>query len=45
MNGALTGLITTEGFRDEMEYRRGFKESIWDVRLATPDRSRRGGGD
>jgi N-methylhydantoinase A len=36
MNGALTGLITTEGFRDEMEYRRGFKESIWDVRLAPP---------
>jgi N-methylhydantoinase A len=26
MNGALTGLITTEGFRDEVEYRRGFKE-------------------
>jgi N-methylhydantoinase A len=23
MNGALTGLITTEGFRDEIEYRRG----------------------
>lgn len=36
MNGALTGLITTEGFRDEMEYRRGFKESIWDVRLDAP---------
>jgi N-methylhydantoinase A len=36
MNGALTGLITTEGFRDEMEYRRGFKESIWDVRLLPP---------
>jgi N-methylhydantoinase A len=36
MKGALTGLITTEGFRDEMEYRRGFKESIWDVRLAPP---------
>jgi N-methylhydantoinase A len=36
MNGALTGLITTAGFRDEMEYRRGFKESIWDVRLAPP---------
>ena len=25
-----------EGFRDEMEYRRGFKENIWDVRLAPP---------
>lgn len=36
MNGALTGLITTEGFRDEVEYRRGFKENIWDVRLAPP---------
>ena len=36
MNGALTGLITTAGFRDEMEYRRGFKEDIWDVRLAPP---------
>ena len=34
MNGAMTGLITTAGFRDEMEYRRGFKEDIWDVRLA-----------
>jgi N-methylhydantoinase A len=37
MNGALTGLITTEGFRDEIEYRRGFKEDIWDVRLAPPE--------
>ncbi|MEY2927846.1 MAG: hypothetical protein RL367_2323, partial [Pseudomonadota bacterium] len=36
MNGAITGLITTEGFRDEMEYRRGFKEDIWDVRLEPP---------
>jgi len=36
MNGALTGLITTEGFRDELEYRRGFKEDIWDVRLSPP---------
>jgi N-methylhydantoinase A len=36
MNGAVTGLITTEGFRDEMEYRRGFKEDIWDVRLPPP---------
>ena len=36
MNGAVTGLITTEGFRDEIEYRRGFKEDIWDVRLAPP---------
>lgn len=36
MNGAVTGLITTEGFRDELEYRRGFKESIWDTRLEPP---------
>ncbi len=36
MNGAVTGLITTEGFRDELEYRRGYKEDIWDVRLAAP---------
>ncbi|MFK4871011.1 hydantoinase/oxoprolinase family protein [Novosphingobium sp. ZW T3_23] len=36
MNGALTGLITTEGFRDEIEYRRGYKEDIWDVRLEAP---------
>lgn len=33
MNGALTGLITTQGFRDEMEYRRGYKENIWDSTL------------
>ena len=36
MNGAVTGLITTEGFRDEMEYRRGYKEDIWDLRLEPP---------
>ena len=36
MNGAVTGLITTEGFRDELEYRRGYKEDIWDVRLPAP---------
>lgn len=36
MNGAVTGLITTEGFRDEIEYRRGFKEDIWDLRLQPP---------
>ncbi|RLT95660.1 hydantoinase/oxoprolinase family protein [Ketobacter sp.] len=45
MNGAVTGLITTQGFRDEMEYRRGFKENIWDATLApfkqiTPRRRR-----
>jgi len=33
MNGAVTGLITTAGYRDELEYRRGYKEDIWDLRL------------
>ena len=36
MNGAVTGLLTTEGFRDELEMRRGYKEDIWDVRLQPP---------
>ena len=36
MTGALTGLLTTEGFRDEIELRRGYKEDIWDVRLEPP---------
>lgn len=36
MNGACTGLLTTQGFRDELELRRGFKENIWDVRLPPP---------
>ncbi|MFP6625392.1 MAG: hydantoinase/oxoprolinase family protein [Myxococcota bacterium] len=36
MNGAVTGLLTTEGFRDELELRRGYKEDIWDVRLEPP---------
>ena len=36
MNGAVTGLLTTDGFRDEIELRRGFKENIWDVRLEPP---------
>ncbi len=36
MNGAVTGLLTTEGFRDEIAIRRGFKESIWDVRTPPP---------
>jgi N-methylhydantoinase A len=36
MNGARTGLLTTAGFRDEIELRRGFKEDIWDVRLEPP---------
>ncbi|HEY8525733.1 MAG TPA: hydantoinase/oxoprolinase family protein [Acidimicrobiales bacterium] len=36
MDGAVTGLITTEGFRDEIDLRRGYKEDIWDVRLPAP---------
>ena len=36
MSGAVTGLLTTEGFRDELELRRGYKEDIWDVRLEAP---------
>jgi len=36
MNGAVTGLLTTAGFRDEIELRRGYKEDIWDVRLRPP---------
>jgi len=36
MNGAVTGLLTTAGFRDELELRRGYKEDIWDVRLPPP---------
>src|SRR6185369_959915 len=30
MSGAITGLITTAGHRDEIELRRGYKEDIWD---------------
>jgi N-methylhydantoinase A len=30
MNGAVTGLVTSEGHRDEIEIRRGYKEEIWD---------------
>jgi N-methylhydantoinase A len=37
MSGAVTGLLTTDGFRDELELRRGFKEDIWNVRLASPN--------
>ncbi|MFQ6016053.1 MAG: hydantoinase/oxoprolinase family protein, partial [Anaerolineae bacterium] len=35
-NGANTGLITTKGFRDSLEMRRGFKEDIWDLSLRRP---------
>ncbi len=36
MNGAVTGLVTTEGHRDEIEIRRGYKENIWDPALPPP---------
>ena len=36
MNGAVTGLITTAGHRDEIEIRRGYKESIWDPAYPPP---------
>ena len=36
MNGAVTGLITTAGHRDEIEIRRGYKESIWDPAFPPP---------
>ncbi len=41
MSGAPTGLLVTEGFRDEIEFRRCYKEDIWDPTLPAPvpDRS------
>lgn len=36
MTGAPTGLICSEGFRDEMDIRRGYKEDIWDAALPAP---------
>ncbi|HWE70786.1 MAG TPA: hydantoinase/oxoprolinase family protein [Acidimicrobiales bacterium] len=36
MQGAATGLIVTEGFRDEIEFRRCFKEDIWDPAAPPP---------
>jgi len=35
-SGAVTGLLTTEGHRDEIELRRGFKEDIWDPAQSPP---------
>src|SRR5699024_3470243 len=35
-NGAKVGLLTTEGFRDEIEFRRAYKESVFNVRLKAP---------
>ncbi len=36
MTGAPTGLIVTRGFRDEIEFRRCYKEDIWDPSLPAP---------
>jgi N-methylhydantoinase A len=36
MSGATTGLVTSEGHRDEIEIRRGYKESIWDPAYPPP---------
>ena len=35
-NGARTGLITTKGFRDDIEIRRGYKERIFNPRHPPP---------
>lgn len=37
MTGAETGLLVTEGFRDEIEMRRCYKEDIWDPALLPPE--------
>src|SRR5262245_22438914 len=36
MSGATTGLVTSDGHRDEIEIRRGYKEDIWDPALPPP---------
>jgi N-methylhydantoinase A len=36
MNGAATGLLVTEGHRDEIEFRRCHKEEIWDPSAPGP---------
>src|SRR5690625_3596120 len=36
-NGAKVGLLTTGGFRDEIEFRRAYKESVFNVRLKAPN--------
>jgi N-methylhydantoinase A len=35
-SGAPTGLIATKGFRDIIELRRGYRESLFDIRLEAP---------
>jgi N-methylhydantoinase A len=37
MSGAPTGLLTTEGHRDEIELRRDHKENIWDPAFPPPE--------
>jgi N-methylhydantoinase A len=37
MSGAPTGLLVTEGFRDEIEFRRCYKEEIWDPAYPPPE--------
>ncbi len=37
MSGAPTGLIVTQGFRDEIELRRCYKEDIWDPAYPAPE--------
>src|SRR3981189_324452 len=37
MNGASTGLLVTEGHRDEIEMRRVHKEEIWDPTYPAPE--------
>jgi N-methylhydantoinase A len=36
MSGAVTGLVTSAGHRDEIEIRRGYKEDIWDPAFPPP---------
>jgi N-methylhydantoinase A len=35
-DGSPTGLVTTKGFRDILELRRGYKESLFDLHLPAP---------
>ena len=42
MNGASTGLLVTEGHRDEIEMRRVHKEEIWDPTYPAPPPIARG---
>ena len=37
MSGAVTGLLATEGHRDEIELRRDHKENIWDPAYPPPE--------